>query len=167
MTAIWLFLKGIPLWVWAVIALLVAGWLYGQHQYGAGESARQAQWDAQKAKDQAEIARLTALRSKVTVKVETVYVDRIKVVTEKARVIEKVREVFVPTDSGSLPGAFRLFYDGALTGTVPEASAIPDAAPVPIADVADTHARNAELCRIAYATVDGWQSWAAEQVKVR
>ena len=55
MTAIWLFLKGIPFWVWAVIALLVAGWLYGQHQYGAGESARQAQWDAQKATDQAEV----------------------------------------------------------------------------------------------------------------
>lgn len=167
MTAVWLFLKGIPLWVWAVIGLVVAGWLYGQHQYGAGESARQAQWDAQKAKDQAEIARLTALRSKVTVKVETVYVDRIKVVTEKARVIEKVREVFVPTDSGSLPGAFRLFYDGAITGTVPDASAIPDAASVPIADVADTHARNAELCRVAYATVDGWQDWATQQSEVK
>lgn len=57
MTAIWLFLKGVPLWVWAVIALVIGGWLYGNSRYHAGEDARQAQWDAQKAKDQAEVDR--------------------------------------------------------------------------------------------------------------
>lgn len=166
-TAIGLFLKGIPLWVWAVIALVAAGWLYGQHQYNAGQAATQADWDASVERGKAEVARLTNEAGKVTTKVETKVVTKVVTIREKARVIEKVREVFVPTDSGNLSGAFRLFYDGAIEGTVPNASAIPNAAPVPIADVADTHARNAELCRIAYATVDGWQSWASEQAKVK
>lgn len=58
MTAIWLFLKGVPLWVWAALALLVAGLLYGQARFDAGQADRQAQWDAQKAKDKAAADRL-------------------------------------------------------------------------------------------------------------
>lgn len=164
--AIGLFLKGIPLWVWAVIALVAAGWLYGQHQYNAGRAATQADWDASVERGRQEVARLTAAAGRVTVKVETKTVEKIVTIREKARAIETVREVFVPVDSGTLPGGFRLLYDAALTGAIPDPASIPDAAPVPIADVADTHARNAELCRIAYATVDGWQSWAAEQARL-
>lgn len=166
MTAIWLFLKGVPLWVWAVIALLGAGWLYGQHQFDAGQADRQKDWDASVERGKQEVSRLTAAAGRVTVKVETRTVEKIVTIQEKARAIETVREVFVPVDSGTLPGGFRLFYDAALTGSVPDPASIPGAAPVPIADVADTHAHNAELCRIAYATVEGWQSWAAEQAAV-
>lgn len=36
MTAIWLFLKGIPLWVWVALALLGAGLWYGSSRYDAG-----------------------------------------------------------------------------------------------------------------------------------
>lgn len=131
-----------------------------------GKKGVQADWDASVARGQAEVARLKEAASRVTVRVETKTVEKIVTIREKARAIETVREVFVPVDSGSLPGAFRLFYDGAITGAIPDPAAIAEAAPVPIADVADTHASNAELCRIAYATVDGWQSWAAEQSRL-
>lgn len=61
LVAIWQFLKRVPLWVWVVIALLAAGWLYGNHQFNAGETQGkaevQAKWDTQKAKDQAEVDR--------------------------------------------------------------------------------------------------------------
>lgn len=164
--AAWALLKSIPLWVWAVIALVACGWWYGQAQYDAGQAETQAQWDASVERGRQEVARLTEAAGKVTVKVETRTVEKIVTIREKARAIETVRQVFVPVDSGSLPGAFRLFYDAAITGSIPDAAGIADAAPVSIADVADTHARNAELCRIAYATVDGWQSWAAEQAAI-
>jgi hypothetical protein len=157
---------------WGLIALLALGvvgsvlW-YGHSEKAEGKAEVQAQWDAQKARDEAEIARLTALRAKVTVKVETVYVDRVQVVREKARAIETVREVFVPVDSGELPGGFRLFFDAAITGSIPESASITDAAPVPIADVADTHAVNTERCHIAYETVAAWQAWATQQAAVK
>lgn len=166
MTAILLFLKGIPLWVWIAIALLGAGLWYGSSRYDAGAESVQVAWHAQKAKDKAEIARLTAAAGKVTTVVETKVVEKIVHIQGKARVIEKVREVFVPADSGSLPGGFRLFYDAAITGSVPESASITDAPSVPIADVADTHAANTEKCHIAYATVAGWQEWASEQAKL-
>lgn len=154
------------MWVWVLILIVISGLVYGQMRYGAGEAHIQAKWDTQKAKDKAEIERLTGLASKATTKIETKVVTKVVTIREKARVIEKVREVFVPTDSGSLPGGFRLFYDAAITGSVPESASIADAAPVPIADVADTHAANTEKCHIAYATVAGWQEWASEQAKI-
>lgn len=57
MTAIWLFLKGIPLWVWAVLALIAGGWLYGQSRFTDGQEAVRVEWAAQRAKDQAEVDR--------------------------------------------------------------------------------------------------------------
>lgn len=167
MTAIWLFLKGVPLWVWAVLALVGAGWLYGQHQFNAGQADRQKDWDASVERGKQEVARLTAAAGRVTVKVETKTVKKIVTIKEKARAIETVREVFVPVDSGSLPGGFRLFYDAAITGSIPDTASITDAAPVPIADVADTHAANTEKCLIAYETVAGWQEWATAQAAVK
>lgn len=59
--AIWQFLKRVPLWVWVVIALVTAGWLYGNHQFNAGETQGkvevQAKWDAKKAQYLSEIDR--------------------------------------------------------------------------------------------------------------
>lgn len=167
MTAIWLFLKAIPIWVWVALALLGAGLWYGSSRYDAGQADKQADWDKSVERGKAEVARLTAEAGKVTTVVETKVVEKIVRIEGKAREIQTVREVFVPVDSGSLPGAFRLFYDGAITNTIPDPASIANAAPIPIADVADTHARNAELCHIAYATVEGWQDWAIQQAKVK
>lgn len=166
MTGFLLFLKGVPLWVWAVLVLLGAGLFYGHLRYEAGQADIQQAWDASVERGKKEVARLTEAAGKVTVRVETQTVEKIVTIREKGRAIETVREVFVPVDSGNLPGAFRLFYDGAIEGSVPDPAGIADAAPVPIADVADTHAINSQLCHIAYATVEGWQTWAAEQSRL-
>lgn len=57
MTGILLFLKGVPLWVWAVLVLVGAGLFYGHLRYQAGQADIQQAWDAQRAKDQAEVDR--------------------------------------------------------------------------------------------------------------
>jgi hypothetical protein len=147
-------------WILAIAALL--GYI-GVRIYDAGQADTQKDWDASVARGIIEVEKLKKKQVVVTTKVETKYLTKTVTIREKARAIETVREVFVPVDSGSLPGGFRLFYDAAITGAIPEAASITDAAPVSIADVADTHARNSELCRIAYATVEGWQEWAGEQ----
>lgn len=154
--------------VLGLIALALIGWM-GRALYNipykAGQASTQAKWNASVERGRQEVDRLKAAAGKVTIKTETVYVDRVKTIREKANAIEVVREVFVPVDSGNLSGGFRLFYDAALAGAVPDAAGIADAAPVPIAAVADTHARNAEKCLIAYATVEAWQDWARQQQK--
>lgn len=58
MTAVWLFLKSIPLWVWVALALLGAGLWYGSSRYDAGAESVQVAWDTQKAKDKAAAEKL-------------------------------------------------------------------------------------------------------------
>lgn len=160
------FLGRIPAWVWVALALLAGGWYYGHTRYDAGQANVQAKWDDAVERGKKEMERLKSEAGKVTVKTEVKYVDRFKTIREKGETIVKVREVFVPIDSGYLSGGFRLFYNAAIEGTVPDAAGIPNAAPVAVTDVADTHAYNAEQCRIAYATVEGWHEWATQQMKV-
>lgn len=165
-TAAWLFLKGLPAWVWVALALLAGGWYYGHTRYEAGELAVQTKWDESVARGKAEVERIKAEAGKVTIRVETKTVEKIVTIREKGRVIYKDREIFVPADSGMLPGGFRVYFDAATKNTVPDATSIANAPPVSVTDVADTYAHNAEQCHVAYATVAGWQEWAAEQQKV-
>jgi hypothetical protein len=150
------------LWIGIVLACLLS--FFGG--CAQGKKGVQADWDASVERGRAEVARLTSEAGKVTVKVETKTVEKIVTVREKARAIETVREVFVPVDSGNLLGGFRLFHDAAVEGAIPDAAGLADAAPVPVTDVAATVASNYEKCHIAYETVAGWQSWAAEQAAV-
>lgn len=159
----------LPRWAWSLIAAgaLVGGvFIYGQYQRGQGKQEVQNEWDAAIKRGKAEVARLKLAAETITT-IETVrYVDRVKIVREKADVIERVREVFVPTDSGFLTGGFRLYHDGAATNTIPDAASTADAAFVSVADVADTIARNYKKCHIAYETVEAFQRWANEQCKL-
>lgn len=159
-------LRRVPAWIWVAALLLLAGWHYGHIRYNAGQADVQAKWDKATERGKAEVARLKEEAGKVTVRVETKYIDRVKTIREKGETIVQVREVFVPVDSGYLSGGFRLFFNAALEGVVPDPAGIPDAAPVAVSAVADTHAINAQRCRIAYATVEGWQEWAAEQKRL-
>lgn len=161
-SALLLFLKRYWLQVLLALAVIAAGWWV----YNAGKESTQKKWDASVARGIIEVEKLKKKQVVVTTRVETKYLTKTVTIREKARAIETVREVFVPVDSGNLGGGFRLFYDAAITGAIPEAASITDAAPVSVADVADTHARNSELCRIAYATVEGWQEWAGEQERL-
>lgn len=160
------FLKGLPAWVWIAMALLIGGWYYGRLRYEAGYESVRKDWAASIEKGKAEIERLKKEAGKVTVRVETKTVEKIVTIREKARVIYQDREVFVPVDSGYLSGGFRLYFDAATENTIPDPAKLADAAPVAVADVADTYAYNAEQCHIAYGIVEGWQTWADQQTKL-
>jgi hypothetical protein len=160
------FLGRIPAWVWVALALIAGGWYYGHTRYEAGQADVKAEWNASVERGKKEVERLKKEAGKVTVRYETKTVTVVKTIKEKGEAIVKIREVFVPVDSGYLSGGFRLFFNAAIEGAVPDSASIPNAAPVAVTDVADTHARNMEKCKIAYATVDLWQQWSAEQLKV-
>lgn len=151
----------------AVIALL--WWqlhAYGARRFDAGAAKVQAQWDASVERGKAEIARLRAAAGKITVKTETVYVDRIRTIREKGDAIVREVPVFVPAGAADLPGGFRLLHDAAAAGgPVPDAAAIADAAPVDAQSVAGTVAGNyAQYHEVAQRLIS-LQDWVREQCK--
>lgn len=165
-------MAAIPPWVYALGAgILIAGAVgfvaYERHDAREeGKAEIQAKWDKSVERGRAIVADLQKRADKITVRTEIQYVDRVKVVHEQGREIERVRTVFVPTDSGYLTGGFRLYHDAAVTNTIPDPAAIPDAAPVSIAEATDTIAANYEKANVCYATVKAWQDWATEQCKL-
>jgi hypothetical protein len=63
-TAIWLFLKGVPVWVWVAIALLGAGLLYGSSRYDAGLDKGRAELAAHLEADKVATAKFNAETAK-------------------------------------------------------------------------------------------------------
>ena len=156
-------LRRIPGWVYVLFLLVAAGLYYGHARYNAGQANIQAKWDAQKAKDAAEIERLKAESGKVTVRVETKYVDRVKTIREKGETIVQKVPVYISRDLPELPGAWRLWHDAAATNTVPDASREADAAPVAPVDAAATVAANYTTCLATAEQLKGLQEWINEQ----
>lgn len=163
MAGIILFLKSIPSWLWGLLAflLIVAGSMWYGHHWGS--ESKQAEWDKSVAKGQAEVDRLKAEAGKITTKVETVYVDRIKTIREKGKEIERIKTVFVPVDSPDLPGSIRVFHDAASQNAIPDPASIANAAAVPLADLAGTVASNYTACHATEQQLLSLQDWVRYQ----
>lgn len=160
------FLRRIPAWFWVAGVFLLAGWYYGHAQYQAGERATQFEWDAQKAKDAAEIAHLKEQAGKVTVMVETRYVDRIKTIKVKGDTIVKKVPIYISRDLPELPPAFRWLHDAAATGVIPGPAVPADVAAVAPQDVAATVADNYTTCLATSEQLKGLQEWVTEQKRL-
>lgn len=156
---------------WLVVAI-IAGLIwwqlddYGDRRYGEGQANVQGKWDAAVRRGEQELARLRAEAGKVTIKTETVYVDRIKTIREKGDAIVREVPVFVPADSCDLPGGFRLLHDAAASGgPVPAAAGIADAAPVPAQAATRSVAENYGTCHETAQRLTSLQDWVLEQCK--
>lgn len=126
------FLKAIPWKVWRTLlyfALVLAAMLYGHHTGNATGLAKglkerdrlQEAWNRSVERGKRELARKEAIRGNITVKTETVYVDRIRVVREKGSTLIQRIPALVPADACLLPAGWRLSHDSAAAGTVPQA----------------------------------------------
>lgn len=158
---------GIALALVAVLAL--CGWKihsYGQTRYKAGQADIQAKWDKANAKAQAEIARLREAAGKVTVRTETVYVDRIRTIREKGNDIIRNVPVYVPAGSPDLPGGFRLLHDAAAANSpLPASPGSTDAAPASAQAVAATVAANYAIAAENAQQLVSLQTWVRDQCK--
>ncbi len=159
-------LRRIPGWVYVLLILLAAGWYYGHVRYNAGQADVQTKWDESIARGKAEVERLTKEAGKVTVRVETKYVDRVKTIREKGETIVQKVPVYISSDLPELPGAWRVYHDAAATNTVPGASREADAAPVAPVDAAATVAANYTQCLAVAEQLTGLQEWVNEQRKL-
>lgn len=159
----------LPPQVWAALGIVavVAGiWGYGKWQRHLGAEEIRAEWNASIERGKTIVADLKEKANTVNtvVKTKVEYVDRIIKVQGEAR--EVIRKEFVPDNSGMLSGGFRLYHDAAATNTVPDRTRLPTAEAVSITDVTATIDANYQRCHEAYARVEGWQEWYAEQKKL-
>lgn len=153
------FKVAIPSWVWLALAGTVALGLAHCH----GRHIVQKKWDESIARGKVLVEAIESKQLTVNMLVDTKVEYRERVITEKGAERIKIQEVFVPIDSGYLSGGFRLFYDAAVRGTIPDPSGIATAAPVAVTDVASTTSENFDRCAKAYARVELWEEWADEQ----
>lgn len=160
------FLGRIPAWVWVALALIAGGWYYGHTRFEAGQADIQAEWNASVERGKKEVERLKSEASKITVKVETKYVDRIKEVKVRGETIVKQVPVYVPAGLPELPGSIRVFIDAASQGILPDPSQTSDAAAIPIEDLASSVAENYTQCLATSEQLRGLQEWVNEQHKL-
>ena len=140
-------------------ALFSAG-LYVGHKWGVS-SCYEATIEAQRHTIETGIKQ--AVVSDQTV---TKYVDRVQIVQGKSREIIKEIPIYVK-DTCTLSGGFRLLHDSAVNNELPDPARIVDEAPVSVADVAETVARNYGICEETKTTLQALQSWVREQSSIR
>ena len=140
-------------------ALFFAG-LYMGHQMGVS-SCYEATIEAQRHTIETGVKQAV-----VSDKTVTEYVDRVQIVQGKSREIIKEVKVYVQ-DTCTLSGGFRLLHDSAIYNAVSDTSRIVDEAPVSVADVAETVARNYGICEENSQTLQALQSWVREQSSIR
>jgi len=152
-----------------VAVLAMAGWKvhsYGQARYKAGQADVQAKWDKANAKAQAEIARLREAAGKVTVRTETVYVDRVRTIREKGNDIIRNVPVYVPAGSPDMPAGFRVLHDAAAANSpIPASPGSADAAPASAQAVAATVAANYAIAAENAARLTSLQDWVRQQCR--
>ena len=142
------------------VALISFGWI-------KGASHVQAQWDAAA---QQQTLQATAIRERqalAAVKVVTEYVDRVRIVREKADTIVKEVPVYVPVQADTactINRGFVRLHDAAAAGELPEPARDADAASAGIAlsAVAGTVAANYQTCHENAEQLRALQAWVSE-----
>jgi len=145
-----------------VAALLAFGWIKGAAHV-------QGRWDAEAAAQTLRAARIETRQAEATVKVVTEYVDRVRVVREKAQTIIKEIPVYVTQEADSacvVPHGFVVVHDAAASNTLPPPPGPADAAPAAVAlsAVAATVADNYGLCHENATQLVALQEWIHEMI---
>lgn len=156
---------------WAKLAALaalvaaVAGW-----GYVCGARSVQEKWEFAKLHQIANIAETRGQQAKVTERIVTQYVDRVRTVREAGETIVREVPVYVPAQcdaDGHLPAGWRVLHDAAASGQPADPARTADAQPVAPDAAAETVARNYLTCRETAEQLTALQQWVREQAAVQ
>lgn len=148
--------------LWTIMAVAAAGAAYGVYLhvkhigYEEAVAEYKVQADAANTKRAAVTPPIVAADAKAQ--------ETIRYVT---KTLIKEIPVYVKTTDCPMPAGFRVLHDAAANGELPDAAAIPDAAPVPAPDVAETVADNYGTCRAAIQNLTSLRSWVDQQAQLK
>lgn len=142
------------------LLLLAVVFALGWHK---GSSHVQAQWDAAIIEQSLQVAQAQKKQADATVQVVTQYVDRIKVVRDKADTLIKEIPVYVTQDTCPLPAGFRVLHDAAARGEPAIPADVTDAQPVAAQDLAATIATNYRQYFELATQLEALQVWVRAQ----
>lgn len=149
----------------APLALVLAVFAFG---YSRGSGHVRAEWNADVAQRQLALADAEARAAKITTKIVTEYVDRVRVIREKGQTIVKEVPVYVTPKADAacvVPRGFVRVHDGAARNQPPGAPEAIDDAPAGIAlsTVAEITADNYRTYHEVAEQLKALQQWVAEQ----
>lgn len=147
------------------LALLAAVFAWG---HATGARSVRDDWNAANAAQAIKLAEAEARAERVTTKVVTEYVDRVRVVREKAKTIVKEVPVYVTPEADAacvVPRGFVRVHDGAARNEVPGPAADSDdaASGVALSTVAEVTAENYGTYHEVAEQLKALQKWVAEQ----
>ena len=149
------------------LAIFVA--LFGSGWY-SGSAHIEHKWQMEKQSQNVAYLKRKVVQADISEKVVVKYVDRVKVIKDNSRtIIQRVPEYVTKDDDNQcvIPDGFRVHWNAANTGVLPEPTRTPDATTnaIRISDVATQHATEAEICRQNTTQLIALQEWIKEQVK--
>ena len=148
-------------WIAAALAVLMALWLYGNHQFNKGVA-----WQLAQAAEF--IANMKPKQAAVTERIRIVYVKQEAEIKWRTKTItERVPEYVTAKDDAACPinrGFVRL-HDAAAQGSVPGGPAGTDGEPsgVELSAVAQTVTGNYGTAHICALRLKAWQDWYKAQ----
>lgn len=147
------------------LALLAAVFVWG---HATGARSVRDDWNAANAAQAIKLAEAETRAANVTTKIVTEYVDRVRVVREKAKTIVKEVPVYVTPEADAacvVPRGFVRVHDGAARNEVPgPAEGTDDAASgVALSAVAEVTAENYGTYHEVAEQLKALQKWVAEQ----
>ena len=152
----------IPWQVWACTGVLViiSGACY--LSYRKGKDVVKKEWNESIKRGEKVVEGLKQKQEVISAVTHVRFVDKVKVIHEKSEVRIKQIPVFVDKQP-DLSGGFRLFYDSAVLNTIPDASGIPNAEPVPAETLAANAEENYRTCHAAIANLVELRQWVLDQ----
>lgn len=164
-TIAWNFLKGLPWQLYAVLGLILSLWWC----YHLGYKASERDNEAKAAKV---IEKIVYKQGKVTEKVITKYVDRVREVRIKGdTIIQKVTEYVTPENdlACTVNAGFVRLWDDSNQNAVSEATSGADAAPseISLSDIGRQKAIEAKMQYETETQLEALQEWVREQGKVK
>jgi prepilin signal peptidase PulO-like enzyme (type II secretory pathway) len=136
-----------------------------------GQQHERQEWELKVAQLNEQIAKLETESQKVTTQVVTEYVDRVKIVKEKADAIIVKVPVYVnqsADNSCTINNGFVVLHDAAAKNKVPETprDSHAGASGVKLSTVASTVAGNYGTCHEIRQQLESLQKWVREQEKI-
>lgn len=160
-----IFLSKIPLWVWAIPFAVCCFFIYGHVRYSAGVNDTIA---AQFAKG----IKIQTLQEKITVQMDTKFLDRDIIIVQQGKDIIKEVPVYVTKEDDArctVNVGFVELWNRTNSGTIPDSAGQSNeaASPIVLSDIATQHSIEATICHRTENQLISLQDWVREQQKVK